>query len=85
VGIIAWAIVGLLAGGCARLVTGQEKRGCLLTMAIGLIGSLIGGALASAAFDEKINGFGLKSIAISALGAIVLLLGLQALGVANRK
>ena len=76
--ILAWIVVGLLAGGIARIVTGSEKRGCLGTLAVGLVGALIGGALASWAFDEGIGGFGLRSIGIAALGAILLLLLLQA-------
>ena len=78
-GLIGWIVVGLVAGGLARMVTGAPKRGCLLTMAVGLIGALIGGALADVAFDEKISRFGLKSIAISFVGACIFLLILQAL------
>jgi uncharacterized membrane protein YeaQ/YmgE (transglycosylase-associated protein family) len=84
-GIIAWAVVGLLAGGLARIVTGSEKRGCLGTMAVGLLGSLIGGALANWAWDEKITDFGLESIIISALGAALLLFALQAVGIGDRR
>jgi uncharacterized membrane protein YeaQ/YmgE (transglycosylase-associated protein family) len=85
-GLLAWIVVGLLAGGIARIVTGAEKRGCLLTIAIGIIGAMIGGAIASAAFDgEGIGHFGFRSIAIAALGAIVFLLVLQALGLISSR
>ncbi len=83
--IIGWVIVGLLAGGIARMVTHTEKRGCIATLAVGLIGALIGGALAQAAFHERLNGLGIKSIAFAALGAILLLLVLQALGVVGNR
>ncbi len=83
--ILAWIVVGLVAGGIARMVTGAEKRGCLGTLAVGLVGALIGGALASWAFDEGIDGFGLRSIGIAALGAILLLLVLQAIGGGSRR
>jgi uncharacterized membrane protein YeaQ/YmgE (transglycosylase-associated protein family) len=83
--VIGWCLVGLLAGGLARMVTGAEKRGCIGTMAIGLIGALIGGALAQAAFHERLNGLGIKSIAFAALGAVLLLLILQALGVIGNR
>lgn len=83
--ILAWILVGLLAGGIARMVTGAEKRGCLGTLAVGLVGALIGGALASWAFDEGISGFGLRSIGIAALGATLLLLVLQAIGGGSRR
>ena len=83
--IISWAIVGLLAGGAARILTGSEKRGCLTTMAVGLVGAMIGGALANAAWGERVSGLDIRSIAISALGAVLLLLVLQALGVINKR
>lgn len=83
--ILAWILVGLLAGGIARMVTGAEKRGCLGTLAVGLVGALIGGALASWAFDEGISGFGLRSIGLAALGATLLLLVLQAIGGGSRR
>jgi uncharacterized membrane protein YeaQ/YmgE (transglycosylase-associated protein family) len=83
--IIGWVIVGLLAGGLARMLTGSQKRGCIGTMAIGLIGALIGGALAQAAFHERLSGFGFKSIVFAALGATLLLLILQALGIVGQR
>jgi len=82
--LLGWVVVGLLAGGTARILTGSEKRGCMMTIAVGLIGALIGGALASAAWGDGISGFSLRSIGISALGAIIFLLALQALGLVNR-
>jgi uncharacterized membrane protein YeaQ/YmgE (transglycosylase-associated protein family) len=43
--ILAWLVVGFVAGGLARWVTGSDKRGCLATIVVGIIGALIGGAL----------------------------------------
>ena len=43
--LLAWAVVGLLAGWLAGRVLGTERRGCLATMVIGIIGAFIGGAL----------------------------------------
>ena len=83
--IISWAIIGLLAGGAARILTGSEKRGCLTTIAVGLIGALIGGAIANQAWGRKVDGLDIRSIAISALGAVIFLLVLQALGLISRK
>lgn len=83
--LLGWIVVGLLAGGAARMITGSEKRGCLMTLAVGLIGSMIGGTLASAAWGDGIRGFSLRSIVIAALGAVVFLLALQALGAVSRR
>ncbi|MCI0346691.1 MAG: GlsB/YeaQ/YmgE family stress response membrane protein [Chloroflexi bacterium] len=84
-GVLGWIIVGLLAGGLARMATGSEKRGCLGTMVVGILGGVLGGALFNAAGDEGIADFGLWSILVAFIGACALLLVLQALGVMGRR
>jgi uncharacterized membrane protein YeaQ/YmgE (transglycosylase-associated protein family) len=84
-GIMGWIVVGLLAGGLARMATGSEKRGCLATMVIGILGGVIGGALFNAAGNRGITDFGLWSILVAFVGACALLFILQALGVAGRR
>ena len=77
-GLLAWVVVGLVAGALARWIVKDDRSGCLYTMIVGVLGALIGGALMNAAGDEGINDFGLRSILVAALGAILLLLVLQA-------
>ncbi len=77
---IAWIIVGLLAGLLARWIVGDDKTGCLYTMAVGILGAFIGGALMNAAGKRGINEFDLRSILVAALGSVLLLLVLQAIG-----
>jgi uncharacterized membrane protein YeaQ/YmgE (transglycosylase-associated protein family) len=79
-GVLAWIVLGLLAGALARLlVPGRQGIGCIATLAVGVAGALIGGFVAEAVFDEEIDfGFDLKSLAIATVFAIVLLLLLQA-------
>jgi uncharacterized membrane protein YeaQ/YmgE (transglycosylase-associated protein family) len=81
-GLIAWILLGLVAGALARLVVpGRQRLGCITTIAVGVAGALIGGFVAEAVFDEDIDlGFDLKSLAIATVFSIVLLLALQALG-----
>ena len=83
-GIVGWIVVGLLAGGLGRMATGSEKRGCLATMVIGILGGVIGGALFNAAGGEGITDFGLWSILVAFVGACALLFVLQAFGVTDR-
>jgi uncharacterized membrane protein YeaQ/YmgE (transglycosylase-associated protein family) len=72
--IIVWLIVGLVAGVIARfLVPGRDPMGWLGTMALGLVGSLIGGFLGDlfASGNQDFNPAGLIG---SIIGAIVALL-----------
>ena len=79
-GFFAWIVVGLIAGLIARAVTRSHRpRGCLLTTAVGVIGALLGGALMNLAGAGGIGDFGLRSILVAALGAIVFLLVLGAI------
>ena len=82
-GILAWIVVGLLAGGLARMATGARKRGCLGTIVVGVLGALIGGALFNAAGSQGITHFGLWSILVAFAGASLLLLILEAVSGRN--
>lgn len=78
-GIIGTLIVGLIVGGLARLVTpGTSGMGCLPTVAIGVGGAFLGQFLASA-LGVGYADQGLLSLLFSVLGAILILLLLQAL------
>jgi len=79
-GILAWIIVGLVAGLIARWVVRDDRSGCLYTVAVGILGALIGGALMHASGKKGINDFDLRAILVAAAGAVLLLLLLQALG-----
>lgn len=74
--ILTWVLFGLLAGGIAKLIMpGKDPGGCLVTVAIGVVGALIGGFLGTTVFNwGTVTGFDLKSLGIAVLGAVVLLL-----------
>ena len=80
-GIIGWIFFGLLAGLVARALTpGRHAIGCFGTLAVGVVGALIGGFLGEAVFDTEIDfGWDLKPFLLAVAGSIVLLLGLNAL------
>ena len=80
-GILSWIIVGALAGGLGRMATGAKKRGCLGTIAVGIIGALVGGALWRFVSGEEntFTHFGLGSIFVAFIGACIFLLLLQAI------
>jgi uncharacterized membrane protein YeaQ/YmgE (transglycosylase-associated protein family) len=77
---IAWIVVGLLAGLAARWIVKDDRSGCLYTVAVGVIGALIGGALMQASGRDGINDFSWRSVLVAIVGAVLLLLVLQAVG-----
>jgi uncharacterized membrane protein YeaQ/YmgE (transglycosylase-associated protein family) len=79
VSIIGWIFVGLFAGGLARWIVKDDRSGCLYTMAVGVLGAFIGGFLMSAIDSTGVDEFSIRSVLVAALGAILLLLVLQAI------
>jgi uncharacterized membrane protein YeaQ/YmgE (transglycosylase-associated protein family) len=77
--ILAWAATGLIAGLLARWIVKDERAGCLYTIAIGLLGALVGGALMQAIDRRPLDEFSVRTVLVAALGAILLLLVLQAI------
>jgi uncharacterized membrane protein YeaQ/YmgE (transglycosylase-associated protein family) len=74
VGLFGWIVVGFVAGALARAVTGGGwNLGCLGTIVVGVIGGLIGGVIFNAAGDQGIGDFGLRSMFVAFIGAVVLL------------
>ena len=78
-GLLAWIVVGLLAGSLAGMVTGRRQQGCITKIVVGVIGALIGGALDNAAGGDGIGEFGLRSVLIAAVGATIFLFVLEAI------
>ncbi len=86
--ILAWLVVGFVAGALARWVTGSDKRGCLATIVVGIIGALIGGALYRLATGQEgsvFDDFDLGSVFVAFLGSVLLLLVLQAISPRSRR
>jgi len=74
VGLLGWIVVGFVAGALARPVTGGGWRlGCIATTVVGVLGGLLGGWLFSLAGDQGIGDFGLRSMFVAFVGAVVLL------------
>jgi uncharacterized membrane protein YeaQ/YmgE (transglycosylase-associated protein family) len=79
--ILAWIAFGFLAGAVARWATpGKHPQGCIVTIAVGIAGAFIGGIAGNLLFGTKVGwSFSLRPFLIAVVGAIVLLLILQAL------
>ncbi|WP_329274733.1 GlsB/YeaQ/YmgE family stress response membrane protein [Streptomyces sp. NBC_00691] len=84
-GIIAWILIGLLAGAIAKaLMPGKDPGGIIITMLIGVAGGLLGGWLGKAVLSvDAIDGFFELSTWIAAIVGSVILLVLYRLVTGN--
>ena len=76
-GIIAFIILGLLAGIIAKaLIPGDDPGGFIITTIIGIVGALLGGFLAAAIFggDPLDEFFDISTWITAIIGSIILLL-----------
>jgi uncharacterized membrane protein YeaQ/YmgE (transglycosylase-associated protein family) len=76
-GIIAFIILGLLAGAIAKaLLPGDDPGGFIITAIIGIVGAILGGFIAGAIFDaDPLDEFFDISTWLTAIvGSIILLL-----------
>jgi uncharacterized membrane protein YeaQ/YmgE (transglycosylase-associated protein family) len=72
-GIIAWIVLGLIAGWIAGMIMRGSGYGILGDIVLGILGALIGGFIASTIFGVGVGGFDPVSLIIAVLGAIVLI------------
>lgn len=81
-GIIAFIVVGLIAGLIARaILPGRQNMGLLATTLLGIVGSFVGGLVGSLfRRDGRLFDLHPSGILMSVLGAIVVLLLVGAAG-----
>ncbi len=73
--IIGWIIFGLIAGAIARfLVPGRQTMSYTMTMALGIVGSFVGGGLSYLLFGAGTGMIRPSGLIMSIIGAIIVLL-----------
>lgn len=77
--ILGWIFFGLITGFIASRVVNRRGEGCILNIALGIVGALVGGFIFDAIGGHGITGFNLYSMFVAIIGAIVVLLLFHAL------
>ena len=73
-GIIAWIVLGLIAGALAKLIMpGRDPGGIIVTMLIGIAGAIVGGFVFGRFGGGGVTGVNLGSIIVAVVGALILL------------
>jgi uncharacterized membrane protein YeaQ/YmgE (transglycosylase-associated protein family) len=71
--IIGWIIFGAITGWLASLIVNKRGEGCIVNIAIGLVGSLVGGFIFRALTHFDVFRFNLTSMFVAIIGAVVVL------------
>ena len=78
--ILAWLVVGLLAGWIASMVVNRGRgEGLLMDIVLGVVGAIVGGFLFGFFGHAGVTGINLYSILVAVVGAIVVLVIYHAL------
>jgi uncharacterized membrane protein YeaQ/YmgE (transglycosylase-associated protein family) len=81
-GILAWIVVGLIAGWLASQVMRGGGYGLIGDIIVGIVGAVIGGFLASTLFHmgDAVSGINVTTIIVAFIGAVILIAILRAVG-----
>jgi uncharacterized membrane protein YeaQ/YmgE (transglycosylase-associated protein family) len=75
ISFIWFLIIGLVAGLLARLIIpGRDAMSLLATLALGVVGSILGGAISWAIWGAQTSGIPTSGLLMSIIGAILVLL-----------
>ena len=78
--IIAWLVVGFLAGWIANMVMSSGAGGLLADLLVGVVGALAGGFIMGVVTGrDYLTGINIESILVAIVGAIVVIAAYRAL------
>ncbi len=70
-GIIAWIVLGAIAGWITNLIMGG-KEGVIATIILGIVGAVVGGFLAGTVLKvADVTGINIESIVVAVIGAVI--------------
>jgi len=70
-GIIAWIVLGAIAGWITNMIMGG-KEGVIATIILGIVGAVVGGWLAGTVLKvADVTGVNIESIVVSVIGAVI--------------
>ncbi len=71
--IIAWIVLGLIAGFIGSKLVNKRGEGIFLDIILGVIGSVVGGWVFSLFGGEGVSGVNLHSLIVAVIGAVLVL------------
>ena len=77
--IIAWIVLGLIAGFIASKIVNKSGEGVVLDIVLGVVGAIVGGWLFSVFGMSGVSGLNMYSLLVAVIGAVVVLFGYHAI------
>ena len=78
-GIIAWILLGLVAGFIGSKLVNKTGEGLIMDIVLGVVGAVVGGFIFSLFGAGGVTGLNLYSLVIAVIGAVVVLLAYHAI------
>ena len=72
-GILAWLLLGLIAGFIGSKLVNKSGEGLILDIVLGVVGAFVGGFIFSFFGHSGVTGLNLYSLLVAVIGAIVVL------------
>ena len=82
--ILAWLILGLIAGFIGSKIVDSTGQGVLLDIVLGVVGAMVGGFLFSLLGAAPVTGLNIYSLIVAVVGSIAVLLIYHAVADRNR-
>jgi len=77
--ILAWAILGIVAGFIASKIVNKSGEGLIRDLILGIIGAVVGGWVMETFGKAGVSGLNLYSLVVAVVGAIVVLVAFHAI------
>ena len=71
--IIAWIILGLIAGFIGSKIVNKSGEGLILDIVLGVVGAIVGGFIFRLFGASGVSGINIYSLIVAVIGAIVVL------------
>ena len=72
-GIIAWVVLGLVAGFIGSKLVNKSGEGLILDIVLGIVGAIVGGFIFSFFGAGGVTGFNVYSLIVAVIGSVVVL------------
>jgi len=76
--ILAWIVLGLIAGFIGSKIVNKAGEGILLDIVLGIVGAVVGGFLFNTFGAHGVKGLNLYSLCVAVIGSVILLVAYHA-------